>query len=338
MRVRAIVNPRAGRGSRRAAEALFRVRGVFEGAEVATTSRPGEARDLARDAAEEGCDVVLVAGGDGTTNEVAWGLLGSTTTLGLIPAGSGNGLGRVLGIPLDPDRALAALASAETRLMDVGFVNGRPFLNVAGAGFDAAVGAAFQARGREGGTRSVFGYLQLGLRKSWDYRAGKVVLEAGGERFEGRALVVAFLNGRQYGGGAVVAPRALLDDGLLDCVIFEETPLLETLANVPRLFLGGIESFRAYRHIAAHEATLMTEKPLEHHRDGEPEAETSRLEVRLESRALRVLVPTKVLLDPAGAFASTERATARRAEAGLPRTEAKDAPHPESFLLPRGSC
>ena len=104
------------------------------------TTGPGHARTLAEDAARRGFDIVLSIGGDGTANEVAAGLVGTKTVLGLVPMGSGNGLARVLRIPLRPDRALRALEDAVPAPMDVGFVNDRIFLNVAGIGFDAIVG------------------------------------------------------------------------------------------------------------------------------------------------------------------------------------------------------
>lgn len=302
MKITVIVNPRAGRGARALPDALSQADGAFFGAEVRFTTRPYEAMDLAKDAAAAGSDIVLAAGGDGTVNEVARGLIGSETSLGILPTGSGNGLGRTLGIPLDPLRALRALATAQVRSIDIGLVNGRPFLNVAGAGFDALVGAAFQ---RKGGRRGLFGYLELGFRESLSYRAETVCLEAAGERFDGKAFIVAFLNGRQYGAGAVVAPTACLDDGLLDVVVFEETSFLEQLAQVPRLFLGGIQHFRAYRHFAAPSAVLTCERPLRHHRDGEPEEAERHLEVRLSPKALKVLVPERVLASPEGLFQRT---------------------------------
>src|SRR5439155_12548339 len=155
----------------------------------------------------------------GTANEVAWGLLGSATVLGLVPMGSGNGLARTLGIPLRPAAALLALAEAVPRKMDVGMINGRPFLNLAGAGFDAEVGHAFHEHGRRGGRRGILTYVRLSLARSVSYRAESWVLEACEVRLEGRAFVVAFVNGRQYGGGAVLVPGARLDDGLLDVVV-----------------------------------------------------------------------------------------------------------------------
>jgi YegS/Rv2252/BmrU family lipid kinase len=296
------LNPRAGVAARRALEAVRRGRPRWGEVGVKVTTGPGDARQWAEEAAKDGVDLLLVAGGDGTANEAAWGLLGSGTTLGLVPVGSGNGLARTLGIPLRPERALACLEDGVGRRMDVGMVNGRPFLNVAGAGFDAAVGAEFHARGRRGGRRGVFTYVWLSLGESLRYRPQQWTLQAGAHAFEGRALLVAFVNGRQYGGAAVIAPGARLDDGLLDIVVVEDAPVAEILANAPRLFLGGIERFRRYRRLAAPAAVLTGATPAPFHRDGEPEPAADRLEVSLTPRALSVLVPRATAEDPRGPF------------------------------------
>lgn len=301
MRAVAIANPRAGVAARRAADAMRRHR-LWPDLETWTTSGPGEAHELARRAAESGYEAVLAVGGDGTANEVASGLLGSATALGVVPAGSGNGLARTLRIPIDADRALHELAAAATLRMDVGRVNGRPFLNVAGAGFDAAVGEAFHERALRGGRRGVMNYARIAFAMSWTYRCGGFALQAGDERFEGQAWLVSFVNGRQYGGAAVIAPGARLDDGLLDVVVVEKATPLEILANAPRLYLGSIEGFRRYHRMPASQAMLTASQPFPHHCDGEPGPAATKLEVSIEPRALNVLVPQATANDPAGPF------------------------------------
>jgi diacylglycerol kinase (ATP) len=302
VRVTAILNPRAGLGTRRAREALRRTHPAWGRIEVHETTHPGHACALARDAAEAGDEAVLAVGGDGTANEVARGLLHSETALGLVPVGSGNGLARTLGVPLVPARALRVLEDAVVRPMDVGMVNGRPFLNVSGAGLDAEVGAEFHAHGRGGGRRGLLTYARLTLRRALTFEAPAFRLEAGATPFEGRALIVAFVNGRQYGGGAVLTPRARLDDGQLDIVVFEEASVPEILAQAPRLFLGRIDRFRRYRHVQAATATLTAALPFLHHRDGEPEEGSTRLDVSVDAKALRILVPRATALDPRGPF------------------------------------
>ena len=165
MKARAILNPRAGLAAARALHALEGHPG-WRGIEIKTTTARGDARVFAAEAAAAGYDAVLSIGGDGTANETAWGLMGSQTALGLVPMGSGNGLARTLGIPLRPERALDVLAGAVRRRMDVGMINGRPFLNVAGAGFDAEIGADFHAHGLRGGRRGIFTYVRLSLLRT----------------------------------------------------------------------------------------------------------------------------------------------------------------------------
>jgi diacylglycerol kinase family enzyme len=219
-----------------------------------------------------------------------------------VPVGSGNGLARTLRIPLEPRPALAALESGETRAMDVGFVNGRLFLNVAGAGFDAAVGADFHSHGKVGGRRGIFSYVRLSLARVWSYEPQRFELETEGERYAGRAFVVAFANGRQYGAGAVIARRARLDDGLLDVVVFERTSLARVALNGARLFLGGFDRAPGCRRFTTARATLRATEPFPYHRDGEPESEAAALTVEVRARALRIRVPHAAAADPAGPF------------------------------------
>jgi diacylglycerol kinase family enzyme len=188
-----------------------------------------------------------------------------------VPVGSGNGLARTLGIPLTPRRAIRSLADGVVRRMDVGLANGRPFLNVAGAGLDAVVGADFHAHGSRGGRRGVLTYVRLTLRRALSYEAESWTLSSDAGDYGGRALIVVFVNGRQYGGGAILAPGSRLDDGLLEVVVFEDASLVQILANAPRLFLGTIERFSRYRRLTVSSAVLTAPRPFEHHRDGEPE-------------------------------------------------------------------
>lgn len=300
--IRAILNLRAGVAARRAREALEEARRLWPDLEVTATEGPGHAEPLAREAVARGDTRLLVAGGDGTVNEAAAALLGTGVALGVVPTGSGNGLARTLGIPLRPRRALEALARAETRRMDVGTANGRPFLNVAGAGFDAVVGAEFQRHGRRGGRRGVLTYVRLAFGVLSHYRSGRWSLAADEHRFEGRAFLVAFGNGRQYGGGAVIAPGARLDDGLLDIVLVEERTVAGIALNAHRLYTGTLTRWSGYRHLAAASALLTGDGPFPFHRDGEPDGPTDRLEIALRPRALSVLVPAAAAGRSGGPF------------------------------------
>jgi diacylglycerol kinase family enzyme len=202
-----------------------------------------------------------------------------------------------------PGPALDALETGVRRRIDVGVLNGQPFLNVAGIGFDAVVSRAFQESGRRGGRRGLFGYVRLSLRELLRYRAPRLVIEADGERLEAMPFVVTIANGPQYGSGAVINPGGLVDDGLLELVILEDGPALGLLLAAPRLFLGGLDAVAGYRRLRVKRVVVTALTELAVHRDGDPASETDRVEVSLEPRALTIVTPAATALDPTGPFA-----------------------------------
>ena len=302
MKVRAILNPRAGVAAQRTREAVERGRPSWTDYAVYLTREAGHATALAREAVTAGADLVLAVGGDGTVNEVAQGLFGSPAALGIVPVGSGNGLARALRIPLRPEPALAALESGVRRRMDVGFLNGRLFLNVAGVGFDAAVGHAFHEEGRRGRRRGLLGYLRLSLAELRAYRPPHLSIEVASERLDLTAFVTTFANGPQYGSGAFINPGGKLDDGTLEVVVFESGPLWRTLFAASRLFVGGLERSQGYRRLAGPAATVTAGTPAAVHCDGDPAGAAERISVELRPRALEIVVPAGVLDDPDGPF------------------------------------
>ena len=303
MKVRAILNPRAGVARDLARRAVENGHPRWDDYDISATEGPGHATELARAAVSEGAQLVLSVGGDGTANEVAQGLIGSATALGIVPAGSGNGLARALRIPMRPKTALDALEAGVRRRIDVGLLNGLPFLNVAGTGFDATVSRAFHDSGRRGGRRGLFGYVRLSLREMRRYRAPRVVIETDAGTYEARPFLLTFANGPQYGSGAVINPGGKLDDGQLEIVIIEEGPLAGLIANSPRLFLGGIDRIPGYRRLNVTRATVTAGEGIAVHRDGDPANETTRVDVTLEPRALTVVTPAATTIDSAGPFA-----------------------------------
>jgi len=302
VKVRAILNPRAGVSPVEARRAAERGHPRWNDFDLSVTEGPGHATELARAAAEAGADLVLSVGGDGTANEVACGLLGRSAALGIVPMGSGNGLARALRIPLRPTRALDALEMGVRRAIDVGMLNGRPFLNVAGVGFDACVSGAFHDSGRAGGRRGLLGYLRLSLREMARYRAPRVVIETPDERVEARPFVLCLANGPQYGSGAVINPGGKLDDGHLEVIVLDDGPVLGMLLAAPRLFLGGIERIPGYRRLRATRLVIRGEGRIASHRDGDPEPDAESIEVSLQPRALTIVAPASTLDDPAGPF------------------------------------
>lgn len=292
MSIVAIINPISGAGANRDAAAQrvaliemeARRRGLH--ARIHLTERAGHARELAAASAAADVNLVIVWGGDGTLNEAGAGLIGSDTALGLVPAGSGNGLAAALGAPRDPIAALSAAFDGETRAIDAGMMAGRPFFNIAGIGFDARVAALFNARGA--GRRGGWPYVAIGVREACRYHGVEYSIDLDGHRRTITALLVAFANGREYGIGARIAPLAQLDDGLLDATIVETRPLLTRFWHARHMALGTAHRAPGVLTRQVRRALVSAQGPMEFHVDGEPGVVEGPVEVTVRPAALKV--------------------------------------------------
>ena len=214
-----------------------------------------------------GATRIVAWGGDGTVNEVGRALLHSPATLGIVPAGSGNGLARALGVPRTPALALGHAIDAATTLIDAGEIAGHVFLNVAGLGFDAHVAYAFS---QQRGARGLQRYVRVVSRELFRYVPATYRLEVDGDTVEYRAFLLTMANGPQWGNGAQIAPGARLDDGLLDIVIAQAPNAWAAARQVPRLFTGTIDRAPGVVTRRAAAVTIRTEGPCRLHVDGEP--------------------------------------------------------------------
>lgn len=254
--------------------------------DVFVTEAVGHARELATAAVTRGARLVMAWGGDGTINEVASALAFSDVALGIIPAGSGNGLARELGVDPRPGVAIADALAAETRLMDVGEIEGRLFVNIAGIGLDAFVASRFSLARRRG----FLGYVGITVSALATYVPTDYRITSGGTRVDARAILVTIANSAQFGNGARIAPGARVDDGLLDLVVLEERWRLATLSQLPRLFNGTVDRMRGCTIQRIREVTVEADQPMTFHVDGEPVVGGTRLTARVHPGALRIAV------------------------------------------------
>jgi YegS/Rv2252/BmrU family lipid kinase len=288
-----IINPISGGATRDAgrdraelASALLERAG--EPGDVFVTERRGHARQLAQAAVQRAARLVLVWGGDGTINEVASALAFHETPLGIVPAGSGNGLARELGISAKPAEAIRGALAARPRAIDLGELGGRLFVNVAGIGFDAAVAAEFDRPGNRG--RGFLAYAGITARTLLRYVPASYRVQLDGERLESRAVLVTVANSPQFGNGARIAPGARVDDGRLDLVIVGERARWRTIWQMRRLFTGTVDRVPDCIIRQITRATIESDRPMPFHVDGEPVEGDTRLEARVHPGALRVAV------------------------------------------------
>jgi len=253
------------------------------------TEYPGHAFTLAREAVANGASLVCAWGGDGTLNEVGSALVDTNIPLGVIPAGSGNGFAREMGLFCAAEKAFAVALTGRDRLIDAGEIAGRLFVNVAGIGLDAHIAALFNTRAPH--RRGFWRYVLLGWRALLTYQAGSYRLDLHGERMEKKALMVVLANLRQYGNGAYIAPQAEPDDGRLDLVVVEARSATSAFLVTPRLFARTLHRARGIHTRQVSQMTISSNAPLLCHVDGEAFEADSEVTARVRPLALRVRVP-----------------------------------------------
>jgi YegS/Rv2252/BmrU family lipid kinase len=256
-------------------------------AEVFVTERAGHARDLTRAAVARGSRLVMAWGGDGTINEVASALAFGEIPLGIVPAGSGNGLARQLGVKRQPADAIRLAIAAEPRRIDLGELGDRLFVNAAGVGFDAQVASRFNERS---GRRGLMTYALITAKTLRTYEPPEYTITTSEGSVRLRAIVVTAANSAEFGNGACSAPGARVDDGLLDLVVIAERSRLQTLIGLPRLFNGTVNQVPGCSIRRVTRATIESDRPMTFHVDGEPVTGGTTLLLRIHPAALNVCV------------------------------------------------
>ena len=280
-----IINPVAGGGRPLRIWPLLKERLDTLGVryEASVTQAPHDAADIAA-AIPQGV-VAVAVGGDGTLNEMVRGVAPGRT-IGLIPAGRGNDFARTAGISPSPFTALQQLLEGESRPVDLPFVNGRPFLNVAGIGFDAHV--AERACGARGW--GALPYLSAVMHTLRRYRPRRLTIEVDGHKSEGEVFLLAVGNCRYYAGGMKICPSAHFDDGLLDLCIAGKLNTAEVLLALFSVFRGAHVRQRKIHYLKAHSIRVDGPGDVLIQADGEVLGSLP-AEFTLKQRALNVIVP-----------------------------------------------
>jgi diacylglycerol kinase (ATP) len=291
-----IVNPKSGQSRKQNRAELIRSHippGVLY--DILLWERQGQIAELFRKALEGDYDVIAAAGGDGTVNMVATALAeaavsGNEKSLGIIPFGSGNGLARHLGIPLDTGKAVRLVAGGKAKSIDVCRMNDKPFFCTAGVGFDAHIGKLFA----ESRIRGMISYAGMTLQEVLRYQPGKYKLTIDGKTLpEFKAFLVTFANAAQYGGDAYIAPLADIQDGLLDVTIIHPFSLLRGIPIVYRMFANSLQHSSQTTMLKGKHILLERSAPGPVHYDGEPDMMGERIEVTIRQGGLQVIVPDR---------------------------------------------
>lgn len=252
---------------------------------VVVTEYAGHATQLAQQFAMEDYYAVVAVGGDGTINEVASGLIGTATALGIVPNGSGNGFARHLDISTRMNRAIEMLNNSEVINVDYGLVNDQPFFSTCGVGFDAVVAQDFSDS-----SRGFKGYLQSIFKDFFQYKADTYQLKGEGIDITTTAFLVNFANAGQWGYDAYIAPKASVQDGWLDVAIVSEFPMTAAAGLALSLFTKNIDEKLHMNTIRTKELTLTRASEGAMHIDGTPIVMPAELHVKIVEEGLKVLV------------------------------------------------
>lgn len=252
---------------------------------VVVTEYAGHATQLAQQFALQDYYAVIAVGGDGTINEVASGLIGSQTALGVVPNGSGNGFARHLDISTRMNRAIEMLNSSEPIFIDYGTVNDKPFFSTCGVGFDAVVAENFSNT-----ERGLKGYMQTIVKDLFQYKPETYHIEGDGINITTTSFLINFANASQWGYEAYIAPKASVQDGWLDIAVVSEFPMVVAAGLALSLFTKTINDMLHMNAFRAKEIVLTRENEGIMQIDGTPVMMPAKLHVKIVEDGLKVLV------------------------------------------------
>ena len=284
-----ILNPKSGTSVGRDSNAVVDTIHLFakkygSTAEVVFTEARGHATELVREKLKlKNWKAIVAVGGDGTVNEVAAPLINQAVPLGILPLGSGNGLGRHLGLPLTLETSLTRLFEGSSITIDSAQLNDIPFFCTAGMGFDAYVGHLFSQQEQRG----LSTYVSVSFKAFWDYKPQSFFLNGK----ETKAFSLTFANAGQFGNNAWIAPKADLQDGLLDICTIKPFPLWFGTNLAYQLFTKQMKQSEFIDYQNTTTAKVETESPPMIHYDGEPlQLDTNIINIKINPKSLNVIV------------------------------------------------
>ena len=266
--------------------------------EVCHTSRQGEATELAQKASDDGIDLIVSVGGDGTANEIVNGIMQSKNnpSLGIIPLGWANDFIKSIDIPSDIIEACKILIKGKIKKIDVGVINDQIyFANLCGIGFDAEVAhLANQIKNTHPNwnTLGAFIYVFATIKKlisPFGYHEVKIKIDQ--QEIKSKILFIAIGNGKIYGGRFKITPEAIIDDGWLEVCLVEEMGRLKYLMSIPKVFKGTHKSIKGISFYRAKEIVVQSSEPILAQISGEVIEGQKEFSITLLPKSLKLIVP-----------------------------------------------
>ncbi|NOZ34477.1 MAG: diacylglycerol kinase family lipid kinase [Chlorobi bacterium] len=283
-----IINPISGIGKQKKLEKIIadpdRLDKTKFDVQIQYTEYAGHATEISQNAVGK-YDALIIVGGDGSVNEAAQGLINTDTVLGIIPAGSGNGFARHLKLPLKPEKAMDVINNYKIKTIDTAIINNKPFVNIAGVGFDADTGYAFANIKKRG----FFGYAKVVLSSLNKMKGKQYKIIINEKEIEGRFFIIAFANGSQYGLNAKISPTSSVNDGKAEIVTVKHFPLIAVPFLALRLFTGSIHKSKYTEIIQSNELKILNNEMQFVHTDGEPFEISEDIDIKLIPASLSVI-------------------------------------------------
>jgi len=286
-KIRFIINPISGVGKKGKLPSLidqYLDKNLFEH-EICFSQYRFHAKELAKEAAENGFHIVCAVGGDGSVHEVGTALIGSTTKLAIIPTGSGNGLARHLNIPLNMRDAIECINKNESISMDTVMVNDKSFLGVGGYGFDALIAEKFDQHNRRG----LRAYIYLILREFFKYNPINVSIDLDGKVKSLPVFLCTIANSSQFGNGFTISPKSDVTDGKLELYLMKPFKVWHLPSLLFKILRKKADKTRFSEVISFSNAKIKLSQKLAHY-DGEPIDVRDELNVRVVPASLNIVV------------------------------------------------
>jgi len=286
-----IINPISGRGKHNlsASYILSQFSKEEYKIQVDYTNQKKHAIVLTKAAITRNPDYIIACGGDGTINEVASCLVGTSIKLGIIPVGSGNGLASNLNIPRNFDKAIAIIKKGNSTAMDVGQLNHKYFFSNMGIGIDAMIIKKYERAGK----RTLPAYIKAALSSSLEFKPQKTIVHFNNQIVETDPLMLFISNSNEMGYNMSLTPKASLHDGLLDMIIIPKLSFLEKIMLGYYVLRNTIEKFKKAKHFLVKD--IQIEMPSKNFIDAQIDGEqynlkTNKIKVSLLPKALQVLI------------------------------------------------